>query len=62
MALDSGYNNLKMSRQAPNDWNSGITHIESVYQNTKDKTNAEIAESYGCQIGEIPHTISNPWD
>jgi hypothetical protein len=27
------------------------THIESVYQNTKEKTNAEIAESYGCQIG-----------
>ena len=26
------------------------THIESVYHKDKDKTNAEIAESYGCQI------------
>ena len=38
------------------------THLESVYQNTKDKTNEEIAESYGCQIGEIRPTIREPWD
>ena len=38
------------------------THIESVYENTKDKTNAEIAESLGIQIGEINRTQPNPWD
>ena len=27
------------------------THIESAYPKDKDKTNAEIAESFGCQIG-----------
>ena len=32
------------------------THIESAYPKDKDKTNAEIAESFGCQIG-VPPTI-----
>lgn len=38
------------------------THIESVYQKVKDKTSAEIAESYGCQIGDVPPTHHEPWD
>jgi hypothetical protein len=29
---------------------------------TKDKTNAEIAESYGYQLGEIDRAQPNPWD
>lgn len=36
-------------------------HIES-YTKNKDKTIAEIAESYGCQIGDFDHTPPNPWD
>lgn len=38
------------------------THIETVYKKVKDKTSAEIAESYGCEIGEFDHTPPNPWD
>ena len=38
------------------------THIESIYENTKNKTNAEIAESYGNILGEIDRTPPNPWD
>lgn len=38
------------------------THIESVYQKTKDSTSEELAAKYNCQIGEVPHTIPNPWD
>jgi hypothetical protein len=38
------------------------THIESVYQKTKDSTSEELAEIYNCQIGEIDHTQPNPWD
>ena len=38
------------------------TPKESVYENTKDKTNAKIAKSFGCQIGEIDRTQPNPWD
>lgn len=38
-------------------------HLESVYQTTKNKTNVEIAESYGCQIvDEVPPTIREAWD
>jgi hypothetical protein len=38
-------------------------HLESVYQATKGKTNAEIAASLGIQlVGEIPHTQREPWD
>ena len=35
------------------------THIET-YTKNKDKTNAEIAESYGCQIREVLPTIPEP--
>ena len=38
------------------------TYIESVYQKTKDSTSEELASKYNCQIGEIDHTIPNPWD
>jgi hypothetical protein len=38
------------------------THIESVYQNTKDSTSEQLAAKYNCQIGEIDHTKPNPWD
>lgn len=38
------------------------TYIESVYQKTKDSTSEELAAKDNCQIGEIDHTIPNPWD
>ncbi|MGB8159927.1 MAG: hypothetical protein WCE93_07250 [Nitrososphaeraceae archaeon] len=38
------------------------THIESVYQKTKDSISEELAAKDNCQIGEIDHTIPNPWD
>jgi hypothetical protein len=38
------------------------SHIESVYQNTKDSTSEELAAKYNCQIGDIDHTKPNPWD
>ena len=38
------------------------TYIESVYQKTKDSTSEELAAKHNCQIGEIEHTIPNPWD
>jgi len=39
------------------------THLQSVYEQQKNKTNAEIAESYGCQIvDEVPPTIREAWD
>jgi len=37
------------------------THIEN-FDNSKNKTSKEIAESYGLQLGEIDHTPPNPWD
>lgn len=37
------------------------THIET-YTKNKHKTSEEIAESYGCQIGQVPPTIREPWD
>ena len=44
-------------------WSSkASTYIESVYQKTKDSTSEELAARDNCQIGEIDHTIPNPWD
>lgn len=37
------------------------THIEN-FENSKNKTNEEIAESFGIQIGEPDRTPPNPWD
>lgn len=36
------------------------THIESVYQTTKNSSSEELAAKYNCQIGEPDRTPLNP--
>lgn len=36
-------------------------HMET-YHKTKNRSSKQLAAKYNCQIGEVPHTIPNPWD